>query len=117
MLIYKIFRAGEYAVVEAASVTKGAPLDVSDGYIHFSTTKTVLETANKYFAGIEGLKLVVVESDRLGDDMKWERAQGGVLFLHLYRVLTRDEVAWMKDMPATVIWTTTVSWVAGSTRM
>ena len=36
-IIYKIFRAEEYAAFAADGRTAGAPIDVSDGYIHFST--------------------------------------------------------------------------------
>ena len=36
-LIYKIFRADEYAAFVAMGETEGAPVDLADGYIHFST--------------------------------------------------------------------------------
>jgi uncharacterized protein (DUF952 family) len=100
MLIFKIFRGDEYAAFASAGETAGAPLDVRDGYIHFSTAETVLDTARKYFSGVQGLKLLAVESDRLGDDLRWEPARGGVLFPHLYRVLTADDAVWARDMPA-----------------
>mgnify|MGYP001815734402 CR=1 FL=1 len=47
MLIYKIFRAYEWADLQANGDTVGAPIDVADGYIHFSTAETVAETAAK----------------------------------------------------------------------
>ena len=50
MLIYKIFRRPEWAAFRAAGTTTGAPIDVQDGYIHFSTTAQVAETAAKHFA-------------------------------------------------------------------
>lgn len=98
MLIYKIFRADEWASLQAAGETDGAPIDVADGYVHFSTAETVAETAAKYFAGAEGLVLLAVEADGL-DPLKWEPARAGVLFPHLYRKLRVDDVLWSKPLP------------------
>ncbi len=98
MLIYKIFRADEWAALQAAGETVGAPIDVTDGYIHFSTAATVAGTAAKYFSGVEGLMLLAVEADRL-DPLKWEPAREGVLFPHLYRKLRMDDVMWSKPLP------------------
>lgn len=98
MLIYKIFRADEWAELQANGRTAGAPVDLADGYIHFSTAETVAETTAKYFTGETGLVLLAVEADKL-DPLKWEPARGGVLFPHLYRELTLDDVVWSRDLP------------------
>ncbi len=98
MLIYKIFRAEEWAALQADGDTVGAPIDVADGYIHFSTAETVAETTAKYFAGIEGLVLLAIEADGL-DPLKWEPAREGVLFPHLYRKLRMNDVVWIKPLP------------------
>lgn len=98
MMIYKIFRADEWATLQADGATVGAPIDVADGYIHFSTAETVGETVAKYFAGIEGLVLLAVEADGL-DPLKWEPAREGVLFPHLYRQLAMTDVVWAKPLP------------------
>ena len=99
MLIYKIFRANEMAAFEAAGETEGAPIDLTDGYIHFSTAETVAETAAKYFANVEGLVLLTVDADTLGDALKWEPARGGVLFPHLYRRLRMDDIIARHELP------------------
>jgi len=98
MLIYKIFRADEWAHLQSAGETTGAPIDVADGYIHFSTAETVAETAAKYFTGAEGLFLIAVEADNL-DPLKWEPAREGVLFPHLYRNMRMGDVVWAKPLP------------------
>jgi len=98
MLIYKVLRADEWATLQADGETLGAPIDVTDGYIHFSTAETLSETVAKYFAGIEGLVLLAVEADRL-DPLKWEPAREGVLFPHLYRKLSLSDVVWTKPLP------------------
>ena len=98
-IVYKIFRAGEYADFAARGETEGAPVDIEDGYVHMSTSEQVSETAAKYFAGEVGLKVLAIDSDALGDDVKWEPSRGGGLFPHLYRNLKAEDVQWVKDLP------------------
>ena len=98
MLIYKIFRAEEWAHLQTAGETNGAPIDLADGYIHFSTSETVAETAAKYFAGVDRLVLLAVETDGL-EPLKWEPARENVLFPHLYRRLRMEDVAWHAPLP------------------
>lgn len=99
MLIYKIFRADEYADLVANGETVGAPIDVEDGFVHFSAADQVVETCEKYFAGAEGLKLLAVETAGLGDDLKWEVSRGGAKFPHLFRKLRNSDVIWARDLP------------------
>lgn len=98
MLIYKIFRADEWATLQADGETAGAPIDVADGYVHLSTAETVAETAAKYFAGVEGLVILAVETVGL-EPLKWEPARKDVLFPHLYRKMRMDDVVWAKPLP------------------
>lgn len=98
MLIYKIFRGSEWAALQANGETAGAPIDLADGYVHFSTAKTVAETAAKYFQGADDLVLLAVETDGLAA-LKWEPAREGVLFPHLYRNLTLADVLWHQPLP------------------
>lgn len=97
MLIYKVFRAEEWAEFEAGGETAGAPIDLADGYIHFSTAETLADTVAKYFAGATGLVLVAVESDGL-TPLKWEPARGA-LFPHLYRKMQLSDVVWHAPLP------------------
>ncbi len=99
MLIFKIFRADEWAALRADGQTAGAPIDVADGYVHFSTSEQVTETADKHFADEENLFLLCVEASRLGDELKWEKSRGGAEFPHLYRELRLSDVAWAQPLP------------------
>ena len=99
MLIYKIFRANEWAAMVANGETAGAPVDLNDGYVHFSTAGQARETAAKHFAGEDGLVLLALESDTLGDALKWEPSRGGALFPHLYRPLRMRDVLWSRPLP------------------
>lgn len=99
MLIYKIFRPDEWAVLQSDGASDGAPIDVADGYVHFSTAAQAAETAAKHFAGIDGLTLVACDADAMGNDLKWEVSRGGALFPHLYRQIRMADVVWAKDLP------------------
>ncbi len=99
MMIYKIFRADEWAAFEAAGETLGAPIDLADGYVHISTGTQVAETVSKYFGGVEGLQILALDPDTLGDALKWEPSRGGALFPHLYRTLRMEDIAWVKPLP------------------
>ncbi|MEL6678593.1 MAG: DUF952 domain-containing protein [Pseudomonadota bacterium] len=99
MLIYKIFRQAEWQALDRDGQTAGAPIDLTDGYIHFSTAAQVRETAAKHFAGLDDLVLAGVDVDALGADLKWEPSRGGALFPHLYRNLRRAEVAEVWPLP------------------
>jgi uncharacterized protein (DUF952 family) len=97
-LIYKILSAAEWQEAERACVFRGAGIDLTDGYIHFSTLGQAGETAAKHFAGKGGLVLVAVDADRLGDRLKWEVSRGGALFPHLYGTLATHDVLWVKPL-------------------
>ena len=99
MLIYKIFRDPEWRDFDAKGETIGAPIDQSDGFIHFSTATQAAETAAKHFAGVDGLRLLAFDADAMGPSLKWEVSRGGAEFPHLYRAMTRDEVVWVAPLP------------------
>lgn len=99
MLIYKIFREAEWSSLQAQGETQGAPVDLADGYVHFSTAEQATGTAAKHFAGAKGLILLALEADAMGEALKWEASRGGALFPHLYRALHLDEVIWAKPLP------------------
>ncbi|RID91966.1 DUF952 domain-containing protein [Gemmobacter lutimaris] len=99
MLIYKIFRRPEWDAFRTVGQTAGAPVDLADGFIHFSTAAQVVETAAKWFAAESDLVLVAVNGDSLGPDLKWEPSRGGALFPHLYRPLRLADVVWDKSLP------------------
>ena len=71
------------------------PIDVADGYVHFSTAEQQPETAQKYFKGQRDLMLLSIESDSLGEALKWEASSSGSrtgLFPHLYTPLLRSHI-------------------------
>ena len=85
--IYKIVPESLWRAAEASGVFAGAPVDLADGFIHFSTASQTRETADKHFAGQTNLLLVMVEAEAFGAALKWEPSRGGALFPHLYAPL------------------------------
>lgn len=94
MLIYKIFRQQEWETLCRDGQTEGAPVDLADGYIHFSTAEQAPETAARHFAGEDDLMLVAVAAEELGAALKWEPSRGGALFPHLYAKLKLGNLTW-----------------------
>jgi len=99
MLIYKIFRGPEWAELQTNGTTSGAPIDLTDGFIHFSTAAQAAETVSRHFAGVDGLMLAAIEADDLGKALKWEESRGGDLFPHLYRDLSLSDIRWAERLP------------------
>lgn len=93
MLIYKILRREEWRALVASGETAGAPVDLADGFVHFSTGAQLAVTAARHFAGEAGLTVVAVEAEGL-DGLRWEPSRGGALFPHLYRPLRLADIAW-----------------------
>ena len=98
MLIYKIFRPDEWARMQADGQTLGAPIDLTDGYVHFSTAAQARETAAKHFAGATGLWLIAADTTKMAD-LKWEISRGGAEFPHLYAPFQMTQVSWSKELP------------------
>jgi uncharacterized protein (DUF952 family) len=98
-LIYKISPRALWRRAEDIGRFEGAPIDRSDGYIHFSTAAQVAETAARHFAGAEDLVLVAVEAEDLGPALRYEPSRGGDLFPHLYAELDLKAVRSVSDLP------------------
>lgn len=98
-IIYKICPEPLWREAEKAGIFAGAPIDVRDGYLHFSTTQQVRETASKHFAGQNDLLLIAIDADSLESALRYEPSRGGDLFPHLYAPLSLSAVLWVKPLP------------------
>ena len=99
MLIFKIFRKDEWLDFKALGKTEGAPIDVADGFIHFSKAGQVQETVEKHFKDEKDLILVSCNVGDLEPDLKWEVSRGGDLFPHLYRKLLLKDIISQIEIP------------------
>jgi len=97
--IYKICDAALWKAAERTGKFAGATIDLTDGYIHFSSADQVEETAAKHFARQPDLMLIAVDAEALGAVLKWEPSRGGALFPHLYGKLPLSAVRWVKPLP------------------
>ncbi|WP_438827061.1 DUF952 domain-containing protein [Sphingomonas bacterium] len=70
----------------------GAPVDLTDGYVHLSTAEQLTETVDKHFAGQTDLHVAAVDLGSFGPSLRWEASRGGALFPHLYGPLLLETV-------------------------
>ena len=97
--IYKILDRAEWEAALAARRFDGSHVDLTDGFIHFSTAAQAAETARRHFAGREDLVVLAVEADDLGPALKWEPSRGGDLFPQLYAHLDTFLVREVTEAP------------------
>lgn len=90
--IYKILTNDQWQQMQNDKVLLGAPIDLQDGFIHFSTKDQVAETLDKHFNGQVALRLLEVEAANVASDLKWETSRNNDLFPHLYASLPLESV-------------------------
>jgi uncharacterized protein (DUF952 family) len=90
-------KAGEYK----------APSLNSEGFIHCSTSKQTVDTANLYFKGQKGLVLLCIDENKLIAECRFEPPAGGKqhdqetgnLFPHIYGPINLSSVIRVVDFP------------------
>jgi uncharacterized protein (DUF952 family) len=98
-VIYKICPRALWREAEEAGRFAGAPIDIADGFIHFSTADQVAETAARHFANVSDLLIIGIEAEALGEALRYEPSRGGALFPHLYGDLPVDAVRSVAELP------------------
>lgn len=98
-IVYKIVPTSLWQDARKKGAFEGAPIDLKDGYIHFSTAAQARETARLHFAGQNDLTLVATDGEVLGPALKFEPSRNGDLFPHLYATLPLDAVLWERPLP------------------
>jgi uncharacterized protein (DUF952 family) len=98
-LIYKIAPSSLWQEAQKCGQFIGAPVDRTDGFIHFSLASQVEETAAKWFSGQADLMLIAVDPKQLGETLRYEPSRGGALFPHLYSALPLEAVVFAKPLP------------------
>ena len=97
--VYKIVSTEVWIDAVTSGIFQGAAIDITDGYIHFSTADQVQSTLQKHFSGQSNLTLVAVDAQLLVGQIVYEKAREGELFLHLYSPLDMGSVIWSKPLP------------------
>lgn len=97
MAIFHILGRDEWQ--RAATAGTYAPAGLAkEGFIHFSTERQLLRTADCFFAGRDDLVVVSVREDRLTRPLRFEVAHGEP-FPHVYGALDLDAVVEVVTLP------------------
>ena len=97
--VYKILSRTDWEAAQAKGVFDGAGIDLADGYIHLSTAEQAPETLRLHFRGRDDLMILQLDTEDLGEALKWEEARGGQLFPHLYGPLEVAKVRKCELLP------------------
>lgn len=92
--IYKIVAGEHWQQAQALDYVPMMPVDVGDGYMHFSTADQLAKTLELYFAGQSHVVILAVQVSPIKQDLKWEPSREGALFPHLYAPLPKSAVVW-----------------------
>ncbi len=92
MNIYRLCPKADWENALKAGFYEGAELDKEDGFIHASTAELIEDTARKYARGIEDMLLLVLDSEQLASEVKWEAASNGKIYPHVYGTIQVNEV-------------------------
>ena len=74
-----------------AGAYRGDTLD-TEGFIHCSTVAQLIGVANARFRGRMDLILLVIDTGTLTPEVRWEAAEHGELFPHIYGPLNVEAV-------------------------
>jgi uncharacterized protein (DUF952 family) len=97
--VYKICDEAALHEARVKGRFEGSPDDLRVGFIHLSAGTQLAGTLATHFAGRDGLLLLVVDAEKLGDHLRWEPSRGGDLFPHLYGPLHLDHVLFIEALP------------------
>ncbi|HUV33111.1 MAG TPA: DUF952 domain-containing protein [Devosiaceae bacterium] len=92
--IFKVITLERWRASTGNAHVPPMPVDIADGYLHFSTRDQLTETLRRHFAGRRDLVLLAVDPALLGTGLTWERSRGGDRFPHLYAPCPLDAVLW-----------------------
>ncbi len=92
MLIYKLLLPSEWAEFEGKGHFDGSPSDLSSGFIHCSSRVQVGATALRVFPDEPELVVLALDTEVLGDALRWEPVPSGGTFPHVYAPLPRAAV-------------------------
>ncbi|MDZ8239381.1 MAG: DUF952 domain-containing protein [Nostoc sp. ChiQUE01a] len=72
----------------------------SEGFIHCSRSTQIAKVANRFFNNQKELVLLFIDSDKVQAEIRYEEAEIGELFPHIYGELNIDAVYKVIDFEA-----------------
>lgn len=98
-IIYHIAAKVAWEKALTAGTYYGDTLE-TEGFIHCSTREQILDTANSYFRGQEGLVLLSIDASKVQSPVRYEDLYAkGQDFPHIYGPLNLDAVIHSVDFP------------------
>ncbi len=86
--------AGAPDGIGAVSHWDGAPVDLADGFIHFSTGDQLAGTLSRHFQDVDEVWVLGIRvTDLPAGQLVWETSRGGDLFPHLYGKMGLHQVS------------------------
>ena len=98
-LIYYVCDGETWRTASTTDDYVGSPDDLRDGFMHFSTKAQVRTSVALHRAEQVGLILLIIATEALGCNLKWEPSRGGQLFPHFYGKLPRNAVVKTIELP------------------
>ena len=98
-LIYHMCKRAEWEAARISGHYSGSSQDREDGFIHFSRSDQIIESAAKHRRGQGDLVIIEVDAAALGAALRWEESRGGRLFPHLYGTLPLSAVVSVDELP------------------
>lgn len=89
--ILHITQREEWEQAKRLGTYRGDTLD-SEGFIHCSTATQVIWVANRFFVNQKDLVMLFIGSDKVKPEIRYEAAEIGELFPHIYGELNIDAV-------------------------
>jgi uncharacterized protein (DUF952 family) len=97
--IFHITQREQWEQAKLTGIYRGDTLD-SEGFIHCSTLKQIVQTANRFFANQKELLILCIDSDKIQSEIRYEPAKNQELFPHIYGALNVNAVFQVIDFEA-----------------
>ena len=89
--VFHITQRSAWLDAQRGGYYRGDTLD-TEGFIHCSTREQVVWVANQRFREADGLVLLVIDTGKVEPAIRYESAEAGELFPHIYGPLNCDAV-------------------------
>jgi uncharacterized protein (DUF952 family) len=90
-IIIHIARREDWERAKRIGFYKGDTLE-TQGYIHCSLPRQIINVANSVYKGKRGLVLLCIDTRRIAAEVRYEGVEGGDKYPHIYGSLNVDSV-------------------------
>ncbi|BAY98467.1 hypothetical protein NIES37_24170 [Tolypothrix tenuis PCC 7101] len=94
--ILHITQIGQWEEAKTLGIYRADSLD-TEGFIHCSESSQIVQVANRFFKHQKGLVILFIDADKVKAEVRYEEAEIGELFPHIYGELNIDSVFQVVD--------------------